>query len=195
MRTRDLLGKGMGCTLGLLTVLLAGGRPARGVEGLHWTAIGPGGGTVSSLATVAGQPATLYAGVDDWGIWKTTDGGATWALVLPLRDAYSIFFLVVAPDNPQMIYAGAGEGPFRSSDGGATWTRATPYGVGLMAISPFQPQVLIGATGGAIFKSWDQGHTWAPVANLAFGVLSLLVDPTSPAILSPPPTAPFAQPP
>jgi photosystem II stability/assembly factor-like uncharacterized protein len=183
MRTPGLHGKVLGCTLALLTVLLAGGHPARGVEGLHWTAIGPGGGTVSSLATVAGQPGTLYAGVNDSGIWKTTDGGATWALVLPLRDAYSIFFLVVAPDNPRMIYAGTGGGTFRSSDGGATWTRATPYGVGLMAISPFQPQVLIGATGGAIFKSWDQGHTWAPVANLAFGVLSLVVDPTSPGIL------------
>ncbi|HVR11014.1 MAG TPA: hypothetical protein VMW75_23425 [Thermoanaerobaculia bacterium] len=183
MRTPGLHGRILGCTLALVTILLAGGHPARGQQGLHWTAIGPGGGTVNSLATVPGQPGTLYAGVYDSGVWKTTDGGATWALVLPLEDEYSIFFLVVAPDDPQVIYAGTGDGTFRSSDGGATWTRATPYGVGMMAISPFQPQVLIGATGGAIFKSWDRGVTWAPVANLAFGVLSMVVDPANSGVL------------
>lgn len=163
----------------LATVLLAGRRPAAGQEVLHWTAIGPGGGTINSLATIPGQPGTLLAGVYDSGVWKTTDGGATWKLVLPVTDEYAIFFVVVSPQDPQVVYAGTGVGTWRSTDGGATWTLATQFGVGLLAISPLEPQILYGASGSGIYKSWDQGATWAPEATLAFGVASITVDPTT----------------
>src|SRR5258705_1043622 len=102
---------------------------------LEWREIGPfRGGRVRAVAGHADQPLTYYFGGTGGGVWKTTDGGLTWA---PISDkdfrAGSIGAIEVAPSDPNVIYAGTGESPIRgnvspgngvykSTDAGKTWT-------------------------------------------------------------------------
>ncbi len=102
---------------------------------LEWREIGPfRGGRVTAVAGHADQPLTYYFGGTGGGVWKTTDGGLTWA---PISDkdfrAGSIGAIEVAPSDPNVIYVGTGESPIRgnvspgngvykSTDAGKTWT-------------------------------------------------------------------------
>src|SRR3989442_4264710 len=102
---------------------------------LEWRGIGPfRGGRVTGVAGHAEQSLTYYFGATGGGVWKTTDGGLTW---VPISDkdfrAGSIGAIEVAPSDPNVIYVGTGESPIRgnvspgngvykSTDAGKTWT-------------------------------------------------------------------------
>ena len=84
-----------------------------------------------AVPATASAANTLYAGADGGGLWKTTDGGASWA---PLTDTISnlkVGAVAVAPSAPNTIYLGtgnfqgAGIGLLKSTDGGATWILPT----------------------------------------------------------------------
>ena len=102
--------------------------------GLQWRNIGPfHGGRVSAAAGVIGQPGTFYVGAPEGGIWKTTSAGVTW---YPIFDQFtqvdSIGAIQVSPSNPNIVYAGTGDsiqgslgdGMYKSTDAGKTWTHA-----------------------------------------------------------------------
>src|SRR5215208_3955823 len=102
-------------------------------QGMKWRMIGPfrGGRTVGATG-VPGQPNVFYIGVNNGGVWKTTDYGHTWKPIFDDQPTGSIGALAVAPSNPETIYVGSGEGlqrpdlstgdgMYRSSDGGKTW--------------------------------------------------------------------------
>ena len=102
---------------------------------LQWRCIGPfRGGRVVAVAGVPGDPTTFYFGAVAGGVWKTTDAGTYWR---PVSDGFfttaSIGALAVAPSDSNVIYAGTGEttiridvshgdGVYRSTDAGRTWT-------------------------------------------------------------------------
>ena len=129
--------------------------------------------------------ATLYVAADN-GVWKSTDGGASWTRTLnvgtggpaPATD------LVMHPSNPDVLYAAVGRvtgdaanGVYRSTDAGVTWTRLGGFptdDVGRinLAIAPSQPSILyasvqtaVYAPGGGsllgIYKTTDGGETWS----------------------------------
>jgi PKD repeat protein len=90
---------------------------------------------VSSLAMDPSNPNVLYAGTGEGffnsdslrgaGIFKTTDGGATWTQ-LPASNNSNFYYvnrLAISPNNPQRVYAATRTGIFRSTDGGATWSQ------------------------------------------------------------------------
>src|SRR5512147_3281158 len=83
-------------------------------QDLRWRLIGPfRGGRVLAVTGVPGQPNTYYFGAVAGGVWKTTDGGATWH---PMSDKYpfwSVGAIAVAPSNPSVIYVGTGEACIR----------------------------------------------------------------------------------
>src|SRR4030095_17101550 len=103
------------------------------IKGMQWRMIGPfrGGRTVGATG-VPGQPNVFYVGVNNGGVWKTTDYGRLWFPTFDRETTGSIGALAVAPSNPDVIYVGSGEGlqrpdlstgdgMFKSTDGGDTW--------------------------------------------------------------------------
>ena len=122
-------------------------------------------------------------------LWKSTDGGATWAPLEDLPFAY-LQALVADPITPNTLYATTRDGGiFRSVDGGVTWNKAS-RGIATsrlqaLAIDPLHPQVLYaatdsGVTPGAVYKTVDSGNNWT-IANSASGVvLELAVDAQNP---------------
>src|SRR5579885_1448396 len=101
--------------------------------GMQWRMIGPfrGGRTVGATG-VPGQPNVFYIGVNNGGVWKTTDYGHTWKPIFDDQPTGSIGTVAVAPSKPEILYVGSGEGlqrpdlstgdgVYKSIDGGKTW--------------------------------------------------------------------------
>src|SRR5215212_10029729 len=101
---------------------------------MRWRGIGPmRGGRTRSGQGVPSQPNVFYIGVCNGGVWKTTDAGRTWKPIFDDQPTGSIGALAVAPSDPNIIYAGSGEGlqrpdlsvgdgVYKSIDAGKTWT-------------------------------------------------------------------------
>ena len=102
-------------------------------QSMRWRMIGPfrAGRTVGAVG-IPSQPNVFYIGVNNGGVWKTTDAGRTWQPIFDDQPTGSIGDIAIAPSNPNVIYVGSGEGlqrpdlstgdgMYRSSDGGKTW--------------------------------------------------------------------------
>jgi photosystem II stability/assembly factor-like uncharacterized protein len=175
-----------------------------------WRNIGPNrGGRSIAAAGSAARPNEYYFGATGGGLWKTTDGGTTWA---PVTDGQigssSVGAVAVAPSNPDVVYLGMGEtqlrgnvmqgdGLYRSGDGGRTWqhrgltesqaiarVRVDPTNADLVYVaafgSPFAPNDERG-----VFRSRDGGQTWTRVlfGSARAGAVDLVIDPSNPRVL------------
>ncbi len=174
----------------------------------HFRFVGPEGNRVTSVAGVNGDPATYYAGAASGGLWKTTDGGIHWKPIFDKEPVSSIGSVTVAPSDPNVVWVGTGEpfirshisvgwGMFKSTDAGATWSRAGLEATGRIArivIDPRDPErVYVAALGHAygpqpergIYRTTDGGKTWERVlfVNDSTGAVDLVMDPTNPRIL------------
>ena len=154
-------------------------------QGLRYRLVGPSrGGRVTTVTGVPSQPRTFYMGVASGGVFRTTDGGATWT---PITDGKvplgSTGCITVADSDPRVIYLGTGSdglrsnvstgrGVYKTIDGGETWTFAGLYDagqIGAVRIHPTNPDIVwVAAVGNAfksnrergIFKTTDGGKTW-----------------------------------
>ncbi len=124
------------------------------------------------------------------GIYKTTDGGETWNLVLHRDERSGGVDISVHPTNPDIVYAGLweawrkswgmssggpGSGLFRSTDGGDTWTEITrnpglpqegligKVGVSVSPVDENRVYAIIENDDGGVFRSDDGGETWTHV--------------------------------
>jgi photosystem II stability/assembly factor-like uncharacterized protein len=123
------------------------------------------------------------------GVYRTTDGGASWKQVLKRSDTAGAVDLAMDPANPRVLYAafweisrkpwrmdsgGPGSGLFKSTDGGDTWTeisRAPGLPRGVMGrigvtVSPANPErvwAIIEAADGGLFRSDNGGRAWTRV--------------------------------
>ena len=101
---------------------------------MRWRSIGPyRGGRTKATAGVGSQPNVFYIGVCNGGVWKTTDYGRTWNPIFDAQPTGSIGAVAVAPSDPNVVYVGSGEGLqrpdlsigdgiYKSTDAGKTWT-------------------------------------------------------------------------
>jgi photosystem II stability/assembly factor-like uncharacterized protein len=102
-------------------------------QSMRWRMIGPfrAGRTVGAVG-IPSQPNVFYIGVNNGGVWKTTDAGRTWQPIFDNQPTGSIGDIAIAPSNPHVIYVGSGEGlqrpdlstgdgMYKSVDGGNTW--------------------------------------------------------------------------
>ncbi len=128
-------------TVSLFITLFVAGSPlsAQNIDpslyqSMKWRMIGPfrGGRTVGAVG-IPSQPNVFFIGVNNGGVWKTTDAGRTWNPIFDDQPTGSIGDIAIAPSNPNVIYVGCGEGlqrpdlatgdgMYRSRDGGKTWT-------------------------------------------------------------------------
>lgn len=146
------------------------------IPGTNWVSLGPtnGAGRMTAIAVHPTIPGTVYAGAAGGGVWKTTDGGASW---LSLTDSITDLFvgaLAVAPSSPNILYLGTGEGNTRtpgigllkSTDGGASWQfPASVIASSFFKISvhPTNPQELVVGTTAGGFRSTNGGQNWTSV--------------------------------
>lgn len=182
--------------------------PKERYEKLHFRHIGPVGNRTISVAGVAGDENTYYAGAASGGIWKTEDAGLSWKPIFDHQPVHSIGSLAVAPSDPQIIWAGTGEtfirsnisignGVWKSTDGGATWNHmgleATGR-IGRMIVDPRNADVVYAAALGhgytpqkerGIYRTQDGGKTWQQVlfVDENTGASDLVMDPSNPRIL------------
>jgi photosystem II stability/assembly factor-like uncharacterized protein len=154
---------------------------------MHWRSIGPPrAGRTRALAGVARQPNVFYVGYDNGGVWRSTDYGSTWVPLFDDQPTSSIGAIAVAPSNPDIIYVGSGggiirpdlsvgDGMYKSTDGGATWTHLGLRDSQMIAdveVDPANPDRLWVAVLGhpygpnaerGIFRSIDGGRTFQKV--------------------------------
>src|SRR5947209_1467679 len=151
---------------------------------LLWRMIGPfrGGRTVAA-AGIPAQPNVFYIGVNNGGVWKTTDFGQTWLPIFDNQPTQSIGALAIAPSDPKIIYVGSGEGlrrpdlstgdgVYKSTDAGQTWQHLglrDGQQIGSIAVDPRDPNRVFVAVLGhpcgpnperGLFRSLDGGSTW-----------------------------------
>jgi hypothetical protein len=108
-----------------------------------WYTGGPYGGYVNSLAMAATNPDVIYAGTET-GVYKTTDGGATWTKTN--HPVTYVLAVQVAPDDPDTLYAGTlVAGMSTSETGGATWRRKGLAGAGVNASAQHRWGRILGA--------------------------------------------------
>ena len=172
-------------------VLATAGSATAG--GALWTSGGPYGGYVNSLAMDPVNPDVIYAGTDS-GLFKTIDGGDTWARTgfPPIR----VRVVQASPQDPNMLYVGTDDGVYRTTDGGVNWTRRGLAGarVNALAIDATNANVLYAGTGWpwqrsedeivGIFKSTDGGQSWQlKLASGLDAVVALLIDTGNPSYI------------
>jgi photosystem II stability/assembly factor-like uncharacterized protein len=175
---------------------------------LRWRYIGPVGNRVSTATGVPGDPNVYYAGAASGGIWKTTDAGIHWTPIFDDKDVSSIGALAVAPSNPNIVWAGTGEpfirshislgnGVYKSTDAGRTWTRMgleASGRIGRFAIDPKNPDIVFVAAQGhsygpqqerGIYRTTDGGRTWNRVlfVDANTGGIDVVMHPTNPQTL------------
>ncbi len=199
--------------VGLVSVLVLGtalGIPPANEPKDIWYPIGPWGADVGRVVIDAGNPDILYASIHDVGIYRSTDAGTTWALTsqgidLDVRPMDGeLIFLTADPVNPGVVYVGtskvspfSGDGIFKTTDYGQTWTRLSGFGIGKvfgLAIDPTNPSTVYVygaerhtiATDFSFYRSTDGGFTWTALVISApeFGFrIAMLVDPTNPQVI------------
>jgi hypothetical protein len=156
--------------------------------GLRWRSIGPvRGGRSQAVAGSAARPLEYYFGATGGGVWKTTDGGQTWRSVSDRTfTTSSVGAIAVAASNPDVVYVGMGEtelrgniiqgdGVYKSSDGGKTWSHVgleKTMAIARIYVHPTNPDVVFVAALGnpyganperGVFRSRDGGKTWERV--------------------------------
>jgi photosystem II stability/assembly factor-like uncharacterized protein len=177
---------------------------------MKWREIGPmRGGRTRAIAGVTSQPATFYLGMVNGGVFKTTDAGATWQSVWDSQPSGSIGSIAVAESDPNIVYVGSGEGlqrpdlstgdgVYKSTDAGKTWTHLKDLRdgqqIGQVAIDPKDPnRVFVAVTGHpygpneerGLYRSTDGGKTFKRVLYVSpkTGASEVQIDPQHPNVI------------
>jgi photosystem II stability/assembly factor-like uncharacterized protein len=178
-------------------------------KALQWRGIGPyRGGRALAVTGIPGDANTFYFGAVAGGVWKSTDGGASW---LPLTDNTSISSvgaIAVAPSNHEIVYVGTGEaaprgdmtygdGVYKSTDGGKTWShiglRDTRQ-IGALIVDPRNSDVVLLAAFGhafgpnterGVYRTTDGGKSWTRVLykDENTGAIDVSFDPHNPDVV------------
>ena len=175
-----------------LTAALASAQPSGDRSGrdqapppLQFQMMGPSsGGRIAAIAGVAGDTRTWYLGNASGGVWKSTDDGNTFRPVFDKQSVQAIGAIATSTSDPSIVWAGTGEawairdadvmgdGIYKSTDAGATWTNmGLPESgrIGRIIIHPANPNIVYACVLGrvtgpqqerGVYRTTDGGHTW-----------------------------------
>ncbi len=165
----------------------------------NWNNLGggynPGNGRVNSLVVHPTNSQVIYLATSGGGIWKTTNGGATWA---PLTDDLPILEtsdIILDNNNPSTVIFASGDndsfrksiGIYRSTDGGTTWTLVQPFTsgsntkVGYIEMDPNNSNLVYCATSRGMYRSLNNGSTWSKLNSTP--LFNIKLKPNDPAVV------------
>ncbi|MDQ6656022.1 MAG: glycoside hydrolase [Verrucomicrobiota bacterium] len=176
---------------------------------LHWRNIGPyRGGRVRAISGVPSQPNVFYMAQVDGGVFKSDDFGRTWLPIFDDQPTGSVGAIAVSISNPEIIYVGSGEGlhrpdlsigdgVYKSTDAGKTWTHLglrDGQQIAQIAIDPRNAERLFVAVAGhpygpneerGIYRSLDGGKSFEKVLGRDenTGASDVQIDPQHPEIV------------
>ena len=176
---------------------------------LRWRNIGPyRGGRTRAIAGVPSQPNVFYMAPVNGGVFKSIDYGRTWQPIFDDQPTASIGAIAVAPSNPNIVYAGSGEalhrpdlsvgdGIYKSSDAGRTWTHLglrDGQQIAQLVVDPKNPDRIFVAVAGhpygpneerGIYRSLDGGKIFEKVLyrDENVGASDVQIDPNNPQIV------------
>jgi len=180
------------------------------LDAIPWRLIGPASpaGRAWQVVGVPSDPKTFYITTAGGGLWKSTNHGTTIAPIFDVASSASTGAVAIAPSDPDVVWLGTGEpantranswgdGVYRSTDGGATWTHVglrDSRQIAAIVIHPANPEIAWVAAMGrewgtnverGVFKTTDGGRTWTNVlyVNDTTGVIDLRADPNDPDVL------------
>jgi photosystem II stability/assembly factor-like uncharacterized protein len=179
-------------------------------EGFRFRFVGPKtGNRVAAIAGIPGDVSTYYAGAASGGVFKSTDGGNRWEPIFDKEPAAAIGALAVAASDPSVVFAGTGEawairepdvagnGIYKSTDAGKTWTNVglgETGRIGRIVIHPRNPDIVfvcaLGRLTGpqqerGVYRTTDGGQHWERVlfADENTGCSGLAMDAENPRVL------------
>ena len=175
---------------------------------MQYRHIGPTGNRITSVSGVAGDRFTYYAGAASGGLWKTDDAGLNWRPIFDDYPVHAIGEVAVAASDPNVVWVGTGEpflrsnvsignGVWKSTDAGGTWTHMGLDDTGRISriiVHPTNPDIVYAASVGhgyapqrdrGIYRTQDGGETWQHVlfVDEETGASDLVMDPNNPRIL------------
>jgi photosystem II stability/assembly factor-like uncharacterized protein len=176
---------------------------------LRWRNVGPHrGGRTRAICGVPSQPNVFYMAPVNGGVFKSTDYGRTWQPIFDDQPTASVGAIAVSISNPNMVYVGSGEGlhrpdlsvgdgVYKSTDAGKTWTHLglrNGQQIAQLAVNPKNPARLLVAVAGhpygphaerGVYRSLDGGKTFEKVLyrNENVGASDVQIDPADPNIV------------
>src|SRR5216110_1917220 len=152
---------------------------------------------------------TLFVGAASGGVWKSDDGGTRYRPIFDEQSAQSIGAIAIDPTNTKNVWVGTGEswtrnsvsigdGIYKSTDGGETWTKTgleKSERIGRIVVDPKSSDTVFAAVPGALwsdspdrglYKTTDGGKTWKLVLkgpNVSTGCTDVAVDPSNPDVM------------
>jgi photosystem II stability/assembly factor-like uncharacterized protein len=184
--------------------------PQSWIKTLHWRSIGPAamGGRIVALSIYEADPCVYWVATASGGLLKTVNNGTTFEHQFDRESTVSIGDVCVAPSNPNIVWVGTGEnnprnsvsygdGVYKSTDGGKTWTNMglkQTYQIGRIIVHPKNPDIVyVGALGRlwgpskerGLYKTIDGGKTWQQVLFVddKTGVIDMQMSPADPETL------------
>jgi photosystem II stability/assembly factor-like uncharacterized protein len=183
--------------------------PQTTYQEMRWRMIGPTrGGRTRAACGVRTQPNVFYMGQVNGGVWKSDDFGRTWNPIFDAQDTQAVGAIAVAPSDPKIIYVssgeglarpdlGVGDGIYKSTDAGQTWTHLglrNGQGIPALAVDPRDPDRVFAAVLGhpygpnaerGIFLSTDGGQNWEKVLDRGDGIggSDVEIDPSNPHVV------------
>lgn len=150
------------------------------------------GQPVHALAQAPSDPHILYAGTLQ-GVFRSSDGGATWTEISPAgsHEIHEIESLAVDPENPETVYAGTWHLPWKTADGGKTWHNIkqgliVDSDVFSIIVDPEHPKTVYLSACSGIYKSENAGvlfHKIQGIPSEARRTRSLMQDPEKRAVV------------
>ncbi len=180
------------------------------LNGLRLRNIGPANmsGRIVDLAVVEKDPYIIYAASATGGVWKTINNGVTFTPVFDKGGTHSVGDIAVHQGDPNHVWVGTGEranrqssgwgdGVYKSTDAGKTWTNMglkDSHHIGRIVLHPTDPNIVYVAAMGhlwganeerGLYKSTNGGETWQRLIYVDenTGVVDVAMDPTDPNIL------------
>ena len=178
--------------------------------GLKARAIGPAlmSGRIGDIAVNPNNTSEWYIGVCSGGVWKTTNSGVTFEPIFDGEGSYSIGCVTIDPNDPNVIWVGTGEnnsqrsvsfgdGVYKSTDAGASWTNMgleESEHIGMIAIDPRDSNVVYVAAQGplwrnggdrGVYKTTNGGENWEQVLEISdkTGANDIHLDPRNPDVI------------